>query len=110
MDRNYTLCVFEKTNPTRESWGKKDTHPDGIVARAKAHFVFERPAGDAAVSLGAALRLCFAEPDCGAGHVAHRTQGEARYEVVRVDEGRDQILGKFAEARIPCGTRGKKKG
>lgn len=64
----------------------------------------ERAAGDAAVSLWTALGLCFAEPDCGAGHVAHRTQGEARDEVVGVDKGRDKIFGKFAEMRIPCGT------
>jgi hypothetical protein len=90
---------------TRRGLGRGEgTHPDGILARAKAHFVSERPAGDAAVSLGTALRLCLTEPDGGAGHVAQPSQGEARHEVVGVDEGRDQILGKFAEVRIVCST------
>ena len=65
MDRNCGALVSEQTRESREA-RKEGTHPDGILARAKAHLVSERPAGDAAVSLGTALRLCFAEPDSGA--------------------------------------------
>ena len=82
----------------------KTTHPDGIVARSEARFVSECSAGDAAVSLWTAFGLCFVEPDRAAGHVVHRTQGEAQHEVVGVDEGRDKIFGKFVEMRIPCST------
>jgi len=49
------------------------THPDGIIARPKAHFMSERSTGNAGVALRMALRLCFAEPHGRAGHVAQGT-------------------------------------
>jgi hypothetical protein len=67
-----------------------DTHPDRIVARPKAHFVSERPTGDASVALRTALRLCFAEPHGGARHVAQGPQGQAGDEVVGIHEGSNQ--------------------
>lgn len=76
------------------------THPDGIVARPKAHFVSERSAGDAGVALRTALRFCFAEPHGGAGHVAYGAKGEPRDEVVRVHERCDQIFGELAQVRV----------
>ena len=76
MERNCYVADEQELLDARRVLGGRQTHPDGIVARSKAHFVSERPAGDAAVALWTALGLCFAEPNCGAGHVAHRTQGE----------------------------------
>ena len=84
------------------------THPDGIVARPKAHFVSERSAGNAGVALRTALRLCFAEPHGGAGHVAQGAKGEARDEVVRVHERCDQIFGELAQVRVVRGSGDKK--
>ena len=62
----------------------KTTHPDGIVARSEAHFVSERPAGDAAVSTGRLSASASQNQTVGAGHVTHRIQGEAQHEVVGV--------------------------
>ena len=81
-----------------------ETHPDGIIARPKAHFVSERSAGDARVTLGTALCLCFAKPHGGAGHVAQRAQGEARHEVMGVHERHDQVFGEIAEVRVERGS------
>lgn len=71
---------------------RTETHPDGIIARPKAHVVSERSAGDAGVALGTALRLRFAEPHGGTGHIAQRPEGEARDEVVGVHERHDQFF------------------
>ena len=80
------------------------THPDGIVARPKAHFVSERSAGDAGVALRTTLRLCFAEPHGSAGHVAQGAEGEAGDEVVRVHKRCDQIFGELAQVRVVRGS------
>lgn len=83
---------------------RESTHPDGIIARPKAHLVSERSAGDAGVALRTALRLCFAEPHGGAGHVAQGAEGEARDEVVGIHKRCDQIFGELAQVRVERGS------